>query len=180
MALSSRRRAALVAWSPVAIAVLAVLVAGFFVLRPSPQPTLLGEIAPPLKLQLLNGTPVSLAALRGRPVVLNFWGVSCPPCRQEVPVLQQAYEQYHKTRGLVILGIDAQEDDNEGIAAFAAEHGATYPMVRVDPDSVMQSAYKVDALPRSFLIDRQGIVRLDETAPFLNVQALDTALRAVL
>jgi thiol-disulfide isomerase/thioredoxin len=129
-------------------------------------------------LQRAGGGTQRLAALRGHPVLLNFWGVSCPPCRREAPLLQQAYERY-RAQGLIVLGLDAQGDDGQSVAAFAAERGLTYPML-LGASEVGGAAYGVTDLPVSFLVDRQGIVREASLSPFLDAGPLQEALRKIL
>ena len=158
----------LLGWWPAGVAVIGVLVAAFLVLRPVGSGLgLVGKSAPDFTLQTVAGRTVHLAALRGHPVLLNFWGVSCPPCRHEVRLLQAAW-QIERGKGLVILGVDEQKDDAQSVAAFASERGVTYPML-LDPNgAVGPRQYGVSALPQSVLIDRGGVVRQVVPAPFLD------------
>lgn len=172
-------RPRLAAWWPALAAVVAVLVAAFLVLRPSSSSAgLVGKRAPDFTLLDVGGRSVRLTGFSGHPVVLNFWGVNCLPCRRELPVLQQAYSLY-RGQGLVILGVDEQLDDAQAVQLFTAEHGASYPMI-LDPGSKLMAPYGLDALPRSFLIDREGVIRADEQAPFLDLGPLKAALRPIL
>jgi cytochrome c biogenesis protein CcmG/thiol:disulfide interchange protein DsbE len=174
-----QRRQRLFSWAPVVAAAAAIAIAAVFVLKPSGQASsFVGKTAPQLALRDTLGATESLAALRGHPVLLNFWGVSCPPCRTEVPILQQAYARY-LSKGLVILGVDEQLDDAQSVIVFASEHGATYPLL-LDPTSSAMQPYRLDALPRSFLIDRSGIIRADEKSPFLDKKTLEAALKQIL
>src|SRR5579862_4297659 len=114
------RARAVMGWAPVGVAVLGVLIAAFLVLRPSSAPSMVGRAAPDFILTGADGRPLHLAALRGHPVLLNFWGVQCIYCRTEMPLLQQAYLRYHN-QGLVIVGVDDQADDAASVRQFAAE-----------------------------------------------------------
>ncbi|HWE62135.1 MAG TPA: TlpA disulfide reductase family protein [Chloroflexota bacterium] len=172
------RRQALLGWAPVGIAVLGVLIAAFLVLRPSGAPSMVGQAAPGFTVQSVDGTRVSLSALRGHPVVLNFWGVSCIYCRKEMPLLQQAYQQ-HRTDGLVIMGIDAQGDDASSINAFSAERAVTYPMY-LEGNVDWAKLYTVGALPQSVFIDRHGVVRELDQKPFLDAGSLAQSLHTIL
>jgi peroxiredoxin len=78
-----------------------------------------------------------------------------------------------------VIGLDSQLEDTQTISAFASERGVSYPML-LDPNGAVAPQYRVDALPHSFLIDRAGIIRADEPAPFLDVAPLDSALKAIL
>ena len=174
---SATRR--LIAWSPMIVAALAILVAVALVMRPAGHNSgLVGSKAPDFTLNTVAGTPVRLSALAGHPVLLNFWGVNCGPCRRELPVLQGAYQRYRGS-GLVVIGVDAQLDDAKAITTFASEHGASYPML-LNPSQALMQAYALDALPRTYLIDRSGVVRADEQVPFEDLGTLDQALKAIL
>lgn len=173
------RKRALAGWAPIGVAVLGVLVAAFLVLRPaSGSPGLVGKPAPDFTLPRADGGTLRLSSLRGHPVLINFWGVSCPPCRRESPLLQRAYLR-DRARGLVVIGLDAQGDDGQAVAAFAAERGLTYPML-ADSSGIGAARYGVKDLPYSILVDRQGIVRDANPSPFLDAGPLDQALRAIL
>jgi cytochrome c biogenesis protein CcmG/thiol:disulfide interchange protein DsbE len=173
---STRR---LIAWSPMIVAALAILIVVALVLRPTGHGSgLVGSKAPDFTLNTVAGTPVQLSALSGHPILLNFWGVNCGPCRRELPVLQQAYRQYRDS-GLVVIGVDAQLDDAQAITTFASEHGASYQML-LNPSQALMQTYGLDALPRTYLIDRSGVVRADEQVPFEDLGTLDTALKAIL
>lgn len=100
--------------------------------------------------------PFTLSAVRGHPVVVNFWGPSCVPCRDEFPLLKAKLEA-HGPDGLVVVGI--LTDDPEAPARdFIASYGATWPTV-VDPDKAIKNAYRVAARPQTYFIDRDGILR---------------------
>lgn len=166
-------------WWPAVVAVIGVLVAAYLVLRPVGSGSgLVGKPAPDFTLQTASGQPVHLAALRGHPIVVNFWGVSCPPCRHEVSLLQAAW-QAGRGKGLVILGVDEQKDDAQSVTAFAGERGVTYPML-LDPNgAVGPRQYGVSALPQSVFIDRSGVVRQVVPAPFLDPGPLDHDLAGI-
>lgn len=104
----------------------------------------------------LDGAPLDLAALRGRPVIVNFWGPSCIPCRDEFPLFRAKLGQ-HATDGLAIVGV-LMDDQPAPARDFIAEYGATWPTVD-DPSKAMRTAYRVAARPQSYFIDRAGILR---------------------
>jgi cytochrome c biogenesis protein CcmG/thiol:disulfide interchange protein DsbE len=117
---------------------------------------LVGEPAPAIELATLDGEAVSLTALQGRPVLVNFWATWCLPCRDEFPLLAAAYQE-HADDGLEILGI-VHDDTAEGSRAFAADMGATWPIL-LDPDDEAWADYLGVGMPTSFLIDPDGVVR---------------------
>ncbi|MCI0346815.1 MAG: TlpA family protein disulfide reductase [Chloroflexi bacterium] len=113
-------------------------------------------MAPAIEAASLDGSPVSLAALRGRPVVVNFWGPSCVPCRSEFPLFTAKLEE-HEADGLAIVGV-LMNDPPEPARAFIADLGATWPTVD-DPDRALRAAYRAIARPMTYFVDADGIVR---------------------
>lgn len=105
----------------------------------------------------LDGAAFNLADLKGRPVVLNFWGPSCVPCRTEFPLLQAKLAQ-HAAEGLAIIGI-LTDDPPEPARDFLRDFGAAWPTVQ-DPDKAIKTAYRVAARPQTYFIDRAGILRV--------------------
>jgi cytochrome c biogenesis protein CcmG/thiol:disulfide interchange protein DsbE len=104
----------------------------------------------------LDGAPFDLVALRGRPVIVNFWGPSCVPCRTEFPLLAAKARQ-HAAEGLVIVGV-LMDDPVEPARAFAAQYGGTWPTV-IDPDGAIKAAWRVLLRPQTYFVDRAGILR---------------------
>jgi cytochrome c biogenesis protein CcmG, thiol:disulfide interchange protein DsbE len=115
-----------------------------------------GQPVPNVAGTTLDGQPFDLASLRGRPVVINFWGPSCVPCRTEFPLLA-AKAKEHAAEGLVIVGV-LTDDGPDGARAFVSEYGATWPTV-IDPGAAIKSAYHVIARPQSYFVDGDGILR---------------------
>jgi cytochrome c biogenesis protein CcmG/thiol:disulfide interchange protein DsbE len=125
--------------------------------RPSSGPGIARDSpAPGIAGTTLDGAAFDLAALAGRPVVVNFWGPSCVPCRDEFPLLEAKLAQ-HASEGLAIVGVLTDEPPDPA-RAFVAQYGATWPTI-VDPDKVIKSAYRVAARPQTYFIDRAGILR---------------------
>ena len=123
---------------------------------------LLGQPAPGFELAAIDGPTVSLSDYRGRPVIVNFWASWCVPCREEFPLLRDARRR-HAADGLEILGI-VHDDGPEAARAFAASHGADWPLL-LDPDDVAWRAYGGLFLPITFYVDRLGIVRAVSQGP---------------
>lgn len=144
-------------------AVLLVIVALLLYQRALPQASAaLGfassnEPAPPFTLATLDGDSVSLSDLRGRVVLLNFWASWCPPCRIEMPGFERIYRE-RAGDGFTILGIATDVHATASIRAFLDEHDITYPTLLARP-SVIRAYGGIDALPESFLLDREGRIR---------------------
>jgi cytochrome c biogenesis protein CcmG/thiol:disulfide interchange protein DsbE len=117
--------------------------------------SLIGSPAPEFALSDLNGNPIRLADLRGRPVIVNFWASWCGPCVEEFPLLQRALEQ-HRADGLAVIGIVVQ-DRSEAARAFMSRMGAGWPAV-MDPDGSLADSYDLYAPPESFFVDRNGLI----------------------
>jgi len=119
-----------------------------------------GTTAPDFTLQNYATTQhalVNLKSYRGKAVLLNFWSESCPPCRAEAPLLAQAYARYAMQQNFIILGVD-QSDPPGDIAGFGQAYDIQYPLL-FDPNTTVNEAYNVTALPASYFIDRNGIIR---------------------
>ena len=112
-----------------------------------------GTVAPLFALADLDGNPVRLADLRGRPVVVNFWASSCAPCVDEFPLLAAALER-HRSEGLAVIGI-VYRDRSEAAREFMSRMGAPWPAA-MDPAEMVASAYGVLGPPESYFIGRDG------------------------
>jgi thiol-disulfide isomerase/thioredoxin len=102
------------------------------------------------------GSPVSLDKLRGRIVMLNFWASWCGPCREEFPLLDQMYKRY-RAAGVTIVGVNVEPDSSDA-EGFLAHTPVSFP-IAFDRDSVASQRFRVDAMPTTVLIDRDGAVR---------------------
>ncbi len=148
------------------IAIVSILAALFSVLTLLPSATSssggvpVGTAAPEFTLPVYSAGRsgmIDLHALRGHPVLLNFWSESCPPCRVEMPYLERTYTQYAAHGEFILLGID-QADPKEDIAPFGREFKISYPLL-FDPGDKVNVAYGVTAIPTTYFIDSAGIVR---------------------
>jgi cytochrome c biogenesis protein CcmG/thiol:disulfide interchange protein DsbE len=115
-----------------------------------------GQPVPNIVGTTLDGAPFDLSTLRGRPIIVNFWGPSCVPCRDEFPLFKQALSK-HAADGIAIVGVLFQ-DPPDPARDFVAELGATWPTV-LDPDKAVAGAYRVVARPQTYFVDRDGILR---------------------
>jgi thiol-disulfide isomerase/thioredoxin len=115
-----------------------------------------GQAAPALVVQELDGQTFDLAKLRGKVVIVNFWATWCPPCRQEMPALDAFYRRYHP-QGLELIGLSADRPhDRSEVAKVMASF--SYPAAMLD-DATANDFGSPSALPITFVVDRQGVVR---------------------
>jgi cytochrome c biogenesis protein CcmG/thiol:disulfide interchange protein DsbE len=146
-----------------AVLVVALLVAllGWQVFRSDKSRSLSGRVdkgaqpaAPTFTLDRLDGKgKVSLASLRGKAVILNFWASWCVPCKEESPRLQAFWEK-NRDRGVVVLGIDAQDFDFDA-RRFVDRYGLSYPMLRDKHGSTL-GHYGITGFPETWFVDRSG------------------------
>lgn len=148
-------------------AVVGLVVVGWLTREDGPPEV--GEAPPSLRLPLIDGDTTDLDDYRGRVVMLNIWATWCPPCITELPSMQRVYETY-RGRGLEILAVAV--DDRPGVRApdgrvvgvvseFADRFGLTFP-VALDPTGATERLLGVNALPTTFLIGREGKIRVRE------------------
>lgn len=120
------------------------------------SPIARGEPAPAIVGTTLDGAPFDLASLRGRPVLVNFWGPNCVPCRDEFSLFTSKLAE-HGDDGLAIVGV-LMGDPPAPARDFIAKYEATWPTVD-DPTGAIRTAYRVAARPQTYFIDRDGILR---------------------
>jgi thiol-disulfide isomerase/thioredoxin len=150
---------------------LALVAAGgaawFTLLQPAaPGPTAArpGAVAPEISLAVVGGGTSTLSAERGKVVLVNFWATWCEPCKAEMPSLQQLADEL-RDRPFGLYSVDLQEDASQ-VEAFQHDYGLHLYAV-LDQDGDVTRAYGVRALPATFLIDRQGVLRQQRLGPLL-------------
>ena len=145
-------------------------------LIPSPRE---GFLAPDFTLELLGGGQVTLSELRGKGVVINLWASWCPPCRAEMPAIQRVYEK-SMGRGLEVLAVNTTFQDSERDAAgFVQELGLTFP-VPLDRSGTVSRQYQLRALPSTFFVDREGIIRKVIIGGPMSEATIQTAVEEIL
>lgn len=115
-----------------------------------------GFAAPNFSLPSLAGETFTLADLKGKVVLVNFWATWCPPCRAEMPAIDAAYRA-NKDAGFVVLAVDQMENPDI-VNLFRAKYNLSFPLL-LDSDGAINRQYLVSALPTSFFVDRKGVIR---------------------
>lgn len=114
------------------------------------------DTAPDFTLKSLEGSNLRLEEYRGQVVLINFWASWCGPCRQEMPLLDRLHQRYVDT-GFAVLGINV-----EGEVAPAQELidkvPVTFPVL-IDEGQLVSELYKLEAMPSTVVVDRDGVVR---------------------
>jgi len=131
--------------------------------------------APDFKLTALDGKPITLAALQGKVVLLNFWATWCGPCRAEIPDLVALQERYKGRLQIIGLNVDDEEAD---IKQYVQETGINYPVAMTSNDVRIQFG-GIPALPTSFVLDTEGRV-VQKHVGLWNPAVYETEIRALL
>ena len=123
----------------------------------APSP-LLGKPAPPLSLVDLNGRHVTLSDFKGHPLVVNFWGTYCAPCKIEMPWLETFSKKY-AADGFDVIGVTYDSEvGKDTISKDVQKLGVTYPILLSDPKAEKDYLSDTEVLPMSFYVDRTGKV----------------------
>ena len=172
-------------WSMIAlwlavIAILAVLAWGL-VNTNATRPEV-GQVAPDFDVEFFDGyewetrSVATLAEMRGRPVVLNFWASWCVECRYETDLLESAWQQY-RDQGVVFLGV-AYADVEPNSIAYMEEFGVTFPHAP-DLGTDISQSYEITGVPETFFIDSDGVIRHVQIGP-VTQQMLDELMPQLL
>ena len=114
--------------------------------------------APTLALNGLDGIQHALSDYAGHVVLVNLWATWCPPCKAEMPILQDFFEK-HRNEGFIVLGIE-DGDPIADVNSFVSQYSLTFP-IWLDPShQATERGFKTNNLPSSYLVDRAGEVRL--------------------
>jgi len=127
--------------------------------RPPYEPAQLvdvGATAPDFQLEDTKGNKVSLASLRGKVVLVNFWATWCPPCRAEMPSMEKLYEAM-AGEDFIMLAINVEENGRSAVPEFLNRSPHSFPIL-YDDQGVVQKLYGVYKFPESFVIRKDGVI----------------------
>jgi peroxiredoxin len=133
--------------------------------------------APGFALADSTGASVRLADFRGKVVVLNFWATWCHGCRTEIPWLMEFADKY-RDQGLAVIGVSMDEDGWKAVRPFLREKQINYPVV-IGTEQLAQKYGGVEAMPLTYLIDRQGKIAATHVG-LAGKQALEEEIRRLL
>ncbi|WP_442598286.1 peroxiredoxin family protein [Neobacillus sp. D3-1R] len=124
-----------------------------------------GNKAPDFQLQTLDGKEMKLSDMAGKKVILNFWATWCPPCKAEMPHMQEFYSE-QKDNGIEIVAVNltTAEKNQDDIGKFIKDYGLTFPVLLDSPGEVGQT-YQAFTIPTSYIIDSNGIIRKKIVGP---------------
>lgn len=117
-----------------------------------------GDQAPDFTVEMFDGQKITLSALRGKVVLLNFWATWCPPCREELKRVQKDVIDRFAGRNVVFLPVSRGEE-RDAVAAFREKTGYDFPM-GLDPTRAIYDRYASNYIPRNFVIGPDGKVVL--------------------
>jgi peroxiredoxin len=119
----------------------------------------IGNKAPNFQVTDMTGNETSLADYQGKKVLLNFWATWCPPCKDEMPHMEELYRE-NKDEGYVILALNMTntEDSLDDVKTFVVDQKLTYPIL-LDEKGEVSSTYEILAYPTSYFIDTKGVIR---------------------
>jgi peroxiredoxin len=140
--------------------------------KPAENPLQFGKPAPAFQIQKLlqapADAPTSLEKMRGKAVVLEFWGIGCGPCIRAFPHLNKMVE---KTKDESVIYIAVTEDPVDEVTKFLKEKPLNM-WIAIDTDNVIKKAYGIEGIPQTVLIDPDGVVQGVTTPTFINSTAI--------
>jgi cytochrome c biogenesis protein CcmG/thiol:disulfide interchange protein DsbE len=115
-----------------------------------------GFAAPDFTLEMLDGREMTLSNLRGQVILVNFWATWCPPCRKEMPAIQEVYDRY-RDQGFVVLAVDLGDGDDQ-VRRFIEQMELTFPIL-MDRDRDVSRHYRILSIPTTYFVDRSGVIQ---------------------
>ena len=144
-----------------------------------------GDTPPDFTLTSLDGKDVTLSELRGKKVVLNFWATWCPPCKAEMPHMQNYYEQYAKKDNVEIIAVNLTQAERDvtddakvdSVMTFRDSFNLTFPIL-LDPKNSAGEDYQILTIPTTYFIDSNGYIQRAIKGP-MNVEMLKQYVEAL-
>lgn len=140
-----------------------------------------GFIAPNFTLNNEAGKPVTLSQLRGKPIFLNFWASWCPPCKEEMPLIQEAYEKYGDKVEFYAVNLTFN-DTVEDALTFMKSNGYDMPILfddNLDVSKTVAKLYRANTIPTSYFIDANGVIQVKRIGA-MNYDQIETSLKKII
>ncbi|MGE6487654.1 redoxin domain-containing protein [Paenisporosarcina sp. NPDC076898] len=118
-----------------------------------------GDTPPDFELTTLEGKKVKLSDYQGKKVILNFWATWCPPCKAEMPHMQNYYEDFAEQENVEILAVNLTSGDSaEKVDDFVRDYGLTFP-IPMDIEGSVGQTFEAITIPTSYMIDTKGRIQ---------------------
>ncbi|MFC4409529.1 peroxiredoxin family protein [Chungangia koreensis] len=134
-----------------------------------------GKAPPDFEVKTLDGESVKLSDYKGKKVILNFWASWCPPCKAEMPHMQNYYEDYAEKDNVEILAVNLTNAEYGGIddaIQFVEDYELTFP-IPTDEDGSLEKTYEILTIPTTFTIDTAGLIRHKIVGPMDEQMMID-------
>lgn len=135
----------------------------------------------------LNGNRIRLSDYKGKIIILNFWATWCPPCKEEMPMMQEIYDKY-KDEDVVLLTVNSTSVELRGennsdkaetqVRKFINEIGYTFPVL-LDKEDKAWEIYQQRGIPANYIIDKNGIIRYGFAGAFQSKEQMETLLNNI-
>lgn len=149
-----------------------------------PEGPQIGNLAPDFQLQNLEGETISLSGLRGKPVFVNFWASWCPPCRDEMPFIQEIFEDKEwQDKGLIILAVNLtyskSSETPAAVKDFMQSLNLSFPVL-LDINKDVSLEYNIRYIPTTFLVDKDGIIQAIKFGAFSSKADIEKSLSKII
>lgn len=116
----------------------------------------------------LEGKELKLSDFAGKPIVLNFWATWCPPCKEEMPLFESAYQEYGEEIEFIMLNLtDGEKDNEQSVNEFISENNYTFPTY-LDKLADGAQTYSIYTIPQTFFINSKGYIIYSQTGAMRN------------
>lgn len=131
-----------------------------------------GDEAPLFELETVDGKKVNLKDLKGKGVLINFWGTWCEPCKREMPELERQYKAY-KDKGVEVVAIHVRNNPQQIKQYLSSLKETPTFHVAMDNDNLVTDAYGVNPLPTTITVDKDGKVKSKHTGELTKEQIIE-------
>jgi peroxiredoxin len=137
----------------------------------------MGSRAPNFTLKNLQGEDVSLSQFRGKRVILNFWASWCSPCKLELPHFQTVWDKFGSGNDIMILTVAGSQSEEALVRSFISNGNYTFT-VCLDPGEDVFNKYELTSIPRTYFIDKDGVIRRIQQGMFTGPGELEFMLNS--